>query len=141
MTPEFRQAKNKEFVERLTRQNMEPYYQKIGIHWDQALFDKNWEEFESYEITLGDSALGVLRLSHDNTAYYIRDLQIRPGWQGRGVGSQAIIFARGIARKAGVGLLRLCVFSMNPAVALYERLGFRVCKTEDAVHYMEMELS
>ncbi|WP_304525884.1 N-acetyltransferase [Halomonas sp. I5-271120] len=141
MTPEFRQAKNKEFVERLTRQNMEPYYQKIGVHWDQALFDKNWEEFESYEIILGDSAVGVLRLSHDDMAYYIRDLQIRPDWQGRGVGSQAISFASDIAKDTGVKLLRLCVFSMNPAVALYERLGFRICKTESAVHYMELELS
>lgn len=141
MTPEFRQAKNKEFVERLTRQNMEPYYQKIGIHWDQELFDQNWEKFESYEIIVGHSVAGVLRLSHNDRAYYIRDLQIRSGWQGRGLGSQAISFANDIAQKAGVGLLRLCVFSMNPAVALYERLGFRVCKTEGAVHYMELELS
>ncbi|WP_192034603.1 GNAT family N-acetyltransferase [Halomonas sp. YLGW01] len=141
MKPELRQAKDKEFVESLTRQNMEPYYQQIGIHWDQALFDKNWEELESYEIILDDDAVGVLRLSHDNTAYYIRDLQVQPGWQNRGVGSQAVSFANGIAREAGVRLLRLCVFSMNPAVALYERLGFRICKTEGAVHYMELELS
>ncbi|WP_458524709.1 GNAT family N-acetyltransferase [Onishia taeanensis] len=141
MTAEFRQAKSKEFVESLTRHNMDSYYKRIGIPWDQERFDRNWEEFESYEINVDDTVVGVLRLSHDNVAYYIRDLQIRPSWQGKGVGSQAIIFARGIAKRAGAILLRLCVFIMNPAVAFYERLGFRVCKTEGAVQYMEMKIS
>ena len=141
MKPTFRQTKNKNFVEQLTLRNMESYYNEIGICWDHALFDKNWNEFENYEITLEGCAVGVLRLSHDNFAYYIRDLQIESDWQHQGVGSQAISFTIEAALKAGFQLLRLRVFCVNPAVALYERMGFRICKTEGGTHYMERELS
>ncbi|OOV87847.1 GNAT family N-acetyltransferase [Oceanospirillum linum] len=137
----FRQAKNKGFVEQLTLRNMEPYYKELGIRWDHALFDANWKEFENYEIAIDKCAIGCLRLSHDSCAYYIRDLQINPDWHNKGVGTQAINFAIGVARKEGFQLLRLRVFCANPAAALYERKGFRICKTEDGTHYMERELS
>jgi len=137
----FRHAKDKGFVEQLTLRNMEPYYKELGIRWDHALFDANWKGFENYEIAIDKCAIGTLRLSHDNCAYYIRDLQIDPDWQNKGVGSQAINFAIAVAQKEGFQLLRLRVFCANPAVALYRRLGFRICKTEVGVHAMERELS
>jgi len=140
MNPIFRRAKDKDYVERLTRNNMAPYYEKAGIVWDHGLFEKNWKEFESYEIAIKGSAVGVLRLSHDDVAYYIRDLQIEPSWQHQGLGSRAINFAIKVARCAGTPRLRLCVFCENPAVALYERMGFQVCKTAEGAHYMEREL-
>lgn len=141
MKPTFRHAKDKDFVERLTLRNMEPYYKELGIHWDHALFDANWKEFENYEIAIDKCAIGALRLSHDSCAYYVRDLQIDPDWQEKGVGSQAINFAIAVAQKEGFQLLRLRVFCANPAGALYRRLGFQICKTEVGVHSMERELS
>ncbi|WP_432468307.1 GNAT family N-acetyltransferase [Agarivorans sp. Z349TD_8] len=141
MKPLFQVAKNKDFAERLTRQNMQAYYQQLGILWDQAAFDINWHEFENYEIAVNRCPVGMLRISHDELAYYIRDLQIEPTWQGQGLGSQALSYAIELARKADVRLLRLCVFETNPALALYQRKGFRICKTERYVHYMARELN
>lgn len=141
MNPVFRWAKDKDYVERLTRTNMAPYYKKAGIVWDHALFDKNWKELESYEIAINGFTVGALRLSHDDVAYYIRDLQIEPSWQHQGLGAQAIDFAIGVARYGGFQRLRLRVFCENPAVALYERMGFQVCKTAEGTHYMERELA
>ncbi|WP_245696503.1 GNAT family N-acetyltransferase [Onishia taeanensis] len=140
MNPIFRRAKDKGYVERLTRTNMAPYYEKAGLVWDRALFEKNWQEFESYEVAINGGVAGVLRLSHDDVAYYIRDLQIEPSWQHQGLGTRAINFAIEIARNAGAQRLRLRVFCENPAVALYERMGFQVCKTAEDTHYMEREL-
>ncbi|MFC6672307.1 GNAT family N-acetyltransferase [Marinobacterium aestuariivivens] len=136
----FRPAEDKGFVEQLTRRNMAAYYARLGIDWDCSLFDKNWNEFESYELAVNGCAVGVLRLSHDDRAYYIRDLQLEQAWQRQGLGSQAIGYAAEVARRSGIRLLRLRVFSMNPATALYERLGFRICKTEGGTHSMEREL-
>lgn len=137
----FRAAKDKSFVEQLTRRNMAAYYARLGISWDCTLFDKNWNEFENYEIAVNGCSVGVLRLSHDGTAYYIRDLQLEQAWQGQGLGSQAINYAVEVARRSGIRLLRLRVFCENPATALYERMGFRICKIEGGTHYMERELS
>lgn len=88
-----RPGNDKGFVEKLTRRNMEAYYKQLGISWGCALFDKNWNKFENYEIALNACPVGVLRLSHDESAYYIRDLQIEQDWQRQGVGSQAISYA------------------------------------------------
>ncbi|WP_280564348.1 GNAT family N-acetyltransferase [Chromohalobacter sp. 48-RD10] len=140
MKPIFRQANDKYFVEQLTRRNMETYYKKLGIRWDKKAFDKNWCEFESYEIVINDCQVGVLRLSHDNAAYYIRDLQIKPSWQRQGVGVKAIDHTFELAQQAGFQLLRLRVFCENPAVNLYKRRGFRIYKTEGGTHYMEREV-
>ena len=140
MNPIFRRAKDKDYVERLMRTNMAPYYEKAGIVWDRALFEKNWKEFESFEIAINGFAAGVLRLSHDDVAYYIRDLQIETSWQHQGLGTQAINFAIEVARDGGFQRLRLRVFCGSPSVALYERMGFQVCKTAQGTHYMEREL-
>ncbi|MCK0714798.1 GNAT family N-acetyltransferase [Chromohalobacter sarecensis] len=82
----------------------------------------------------------MLRLSHDDAAYYIRDLQVEPSWQRQGVGAQAIDHTFKLAQKAGFQLLRLRVFCENPAVNLYKRMGFSICKTSDDTHYMEREI-
>lgn len=141
MNADFRQAKDKNFAGQLTRKNMEPYYKELGIRWDQELFDKNWGAFENYELLVNSAPVGVLRLSHDHLAYYIRDLQVDLRWQCKGLGTRAIEYSAEIARNAGFGFLRLRVFCKNPAVSLYERMGFRIRKTEDEMHYMQCEIS
>jgi ribosomal protein S18 acetylase RimI-like enzyme len=135
-----RPSNEKGFVEELTRRNMDAYYKQLGISWDRTLFDKNWNEFENYEIAVNGCSVGVLRLSHDDTAYYIRDLQIEQAWQRQGLGSHAINYAVEAAQRSEIRLLRLCVFCANPATALYERMGSRICKTEGGTHYMEREV-
>ncbi|MDT8894033.1 GNAT family N-acetyltransferase [Halomonas sp. I1] len=140
MKAEFRQAMDKGFASQLTRKNMEPYYRELGIAWDQRLFNRNWGEFDNYEILVNSVPVGILRLSHDHLSYYIRDLQIDRRWQCNGLGEKAIEYSVEIARHAEVELLRLRVFCMNPAVSLYERMGFKILKTEDDMHYMEREV-
>ncbi|MDX1456776.1 MAG: GNAT family N-acetyltransferase [Marinobacter sp.] len=141
MKAEFRQARDKDFVRQLTRKNMGPYYRTFGIGWSQELFDTNWDTFENYEMLVNSGPVGVLRLSHDDLAYYIRDLQVAHRWQRKGLGTTAIEYATEIARNAGFELLRLRVFCINPAVSLYERMGFHIQKTEGGMHYMEREVS
>jgi ribosomal protein S18 acetylase RimI-like enzyme len=141
MEPLFQQANDKGYVEYLTRRNMEVYYAKRGISWDHELFSKNWNEFENYEISMDGHSIGVLSLSQDDVAYYIRDLQIEADWRCQGIGSRAIEYAIEIARESGFKLLRLRVFCINPAIKLYDRLGFEIRKAEQGTHYMEKEIS
>lgn len=141
MNIKFRKATDKYFTEKLIRENMEPYYKELRIDWDQGLFEKNWDAFENYTLLVDFKPVGVLRLSHDHLAYYIRDLQVDHRWQSKGIGTKAIEYAVEIARNRRFELLRLRVFRKNPAVLLYERMGFRIRKTEDKTHYMERKVS
>lgn len=135
-----RRTDDKEFAARIIRQNMSAYYKRLDMHWDTDLFDKQWGDLDSYELVINASRVGLLCINHDENAYYIRELQIDQKWQRQGVGTAAIRYTEEIAKQAGIHLLRLRVFCINPASALYERMGFRVRKTEGGTHYMERSI-
>ncbi|WGI24405.1 GNAT family N-acetyltransferase [Halomonas alkaliantarctica] len=137
ITPIIRPTNDKAFAENIILQNMSAYYKQLDMRWDTALFDKQWGELDSYELVINASRVGLLCINHDENAYYIRELQIAPLWQRQGLGSAAIRYTNEIAQQSGIRLLRLRVFCINPAIALYERMGFRVRKTEGGTHYME----
>ncbi|MBT2787752.1 MULTISPECIES: GNAT family N-acetyltransferase [unclassified Halomonas] len=131
MTPIIKPTNDKAFAENIILRNMSAYYKQLDMRWDTDLFDKQWRELDSYELVINASRVGLLCVNHDESAYYIRELQIDQKWQRNGFGTAAIRYTEEIAQQAGIHLLRLRVFYINPAVALYERMGFRTRKTED----------
>lgn len=132
-----RPTSDKAFAENIIIKNMSAYYKQLDMRWDTTLFDKQWSELDGYELVVDTAPVGLLCLNHDENAYYIRELQIDHKWQRRGLGTAAIHYAEEIAKQADIHLLRLRVFCINPAIALYKRMGFYVRKTEGGTHYME----
>ncbi|OJA05249.1 N-acetyltransferase [Halomonas sp. QHL1] len=135
-----RPTNDKAFAENIILQNMSAYYKQLDMRWDTALFDKQWGQLDSYELVVNDCPVGLLCLNHDDEVYYIRELQIDQNWQRLGLGTAAIRYTEDIAQQAGINLLRLRVFCLNPAIALYERMGFCICKTDGGIHYMERSI-
>ena len=140
MTPIIRSTNAKAFAEQLIRQNMSSYYKQLGMRWDTDLFDRQWAELDSYVLAINASRVGLLCINHDQDAYYIRELQIAPPWQRQGLGTTAIRFTGETAQQAGIPLRRLRVFCINPAIALYQRMGFRILKTAKGMHSMERRI-
>tara|TARA_R110000824_G_scaffold50961_1_gene142088 strand:- start:89842 stop:90267 length:426 start_codon:yes stop_codon:yes gene_type:complete len=140
MTPIIQPTNDKAFAEELIRQNMSGYYIQLNMRWDTDLFDRQWDELDSYALVINASRVGLLCINHDEDAYYIRELQIAPPWQRQGLGTAAIRFTAETAQQAGIRLLRLRVFCINPAIALYERMGFRILKTAGRMHAMERRI-
>ncbi len=98
MTPVFRATNDRTFAETLIRRNMTAYYERLGWHWDTQLFAKQWGEMDSIELCVNTSRVGLLCLYRDDTAYDIRELQIDPPWQRRGLGTAAIHYVEDLAR-------------------------------------------
>lgn len=140
MTPIIRSTNDKAFAEKIIIQNMSAYYEQLDMRWDTALFDKQWDELDSYELVINASPVGLLCINHDEDAYYIRELQIAHKWRRQGLGTAAIRYTEETAQQAGIHLLRLRVFCINPAIALYGRMGFRILKTEEGMHTMECRI-
>ena len=113
------------FCEALTRDNLSVYLAARGMPWDPGLYFASWREFENLVILVDDCVAGALRSRADEGALEIRDLQMVPAYQGRGIGGWAIQQPKSLAAERGVGQVRLRVFEENPARALYARLGFK----------------
>jgi len=128
------------YAKKLVITNMAGYYKERGIEWDQDLFEKSWASLSNFEIYFNDFRVGVIRISTDEQALYIRDLQIEEGLQGRGIGTAAIEWVSEFARDKGFEKLKLRVFENNPAVELYKKLGFSVEKHDPGLIHMRKML-
>ena len=65
---------------------------------------------------------------------------VRAEHRGRGVGTVLLRALVGEARDRGIGRLSLSVARDNPAVSLYQRIGFRSCSSDGSVTTMVIDL-
>ena len=119
------------FCEAVSRGNMAHYHATRGVEWSRERFQATWGEFENHMLLANDEMVGVLRLLANNDALDIRDLQVLPVWQNQGIGSWAIAWTRAEAVCRGFLRVGLRVFADNPALQLYERLGFETQTVDD----------
>jgi ribosomal protein S18 acetylase RimI-like enzyme len=141
MKLQFIKTTDKSSVEKVTRENMHHYYQELSIDWDSEVYENTWREFETYEIISGQKTVGYFRVSTDDDALYIRDIQILKESQNGGIGTAVIGTAEDMAAKNGRDRLRLRVFRTNPAIALYESCGFTVVHSDERTFSMEKKIA
>lgn len=127
---------DRDFCEWLNRRNMIGYLSSRGIAWESARFEASWRDFENLIILKSSFAVGHLRLMAEPPALGLRDLQILPEQQNRGIGSWAVQQAQAMAALRGFHGLKLRVYEENPAKALYARLGFRSAGIVDGTAHM-----
>ena len=128
------------FCEVLCRSNMSRYLTARDIAWEPSRFLASWAEFENLMILLDSQAVGTLRLLPEQAGLGLRDLQVGPEHQRKGLGSWAIRQAQAIAAGRGFTQLYLRVYEENPAAALYARLGFKVESVMAGTVHMVWEL-
>lgn len=129
------------FAESLTKSNMAVYYQARGIIWDHNQFLSSWEDLDNYEVHFDQTRVGVLRFSYSGDATFLRDFQILPEFQGRGIGDNCLelVVRHALERQSTKLVLR--VFSENPAINLYESKGFLRASEVKGLVEMELPLS
>jgi len=126
-----------EYVRDISRENMKPTYDALGLRWDPAMFGASWPTTENYSIFERGVQVGALRLRPESDAIYISDLQIAAESQGRGAGTFALKFVERTARERGLRRIRLRVFTGSAAVRLYERAGFEKIADEPGKQLFE----
>ncbi|XLP07730.1 GNAT family N-acetyltransferase [Alteromonas marina] len=114
----------------LTFDNMRVYYAQYAPEWDVEKVLSATSKLINLDILLDEKVVGVMRLEYEDDNCVLRDLQIIPNEQNKGIGVTALQEAKRLALSANKNTLSLRVFKISPAVALYQRDGF-VIKSED----------
>ena len=90
--------------------------------------------FSSAEILEIDGRpIGLLKVSRQNAEWELLQLQIASEFQGQGIGGRLVSGLIAQAATAGVPL-KLSVLKVNPALRLYERLGFRLVSESEIAY-------
>ena len=73
-----------------TFNNMRDYYAQFAPDWDAEKVLGVTAELINYDIQVDSETVGVMRLQYDGNTCILRDLQVIPSAQNKGIGSAAI---------------------------------------------------
>ena len=101
-------------------------------------FPQQWVLSEVRIITLDDSDIGWLQSGTREDGFFVAQLFVDTPFQGRGIGSKVMHRLIGEAAQLRQPV-RLSVVKINPALRLYERLGFRITHEDERKFYMKRD--
>jgi GNAT superfamily N-acetyltransferase len=139
MTLTFRPAlaSDAELLYRLLREALGPYVARLW-GWDDAFQQERWARvFDASRwqvISEGEAPVGGMEVEDRPDETYLGNLLVFPEHQRRGIGTATIQAVVAAAHARGKPV-RLQVLKVNPARALYGRLGF-VEFGETDLHYL-----
>jgi GNAT superfamily N-acetyltransferase len=126
------------FVNRLTRDVMRGY---VEATWaDDAARERYYEQnrfvLATTRIIRCDGVdVGRISLTRGADAWVVDEIHLHPSHQSRGIGAEVLGRILAEADTARVPV-ELHVLKVNPAKALYDRLGFKACREDGERFYM-----
>ncbi|KZS39590.1 hypothetical protein AWE51_08030 [Aquimarina aggregata] len=132
---------DKVFLFKLRMQTMVVHLEKAGIflsnkeHKDRV--NKGFKG--AYIVLRSNNKVGVLKCIETAETIEIMQLQIAPEYQGLGIGKKVVedVISRAKSTKK---ILILKVLKENPAIRLYERVGFKAIGEDDHEFHMKLIL-
>ena len=114
----------------LMRENMAVYHEMHNIPWDQKWIEEHYRDKENYSIFRGREWVGFVSIEWLKTTLYIHTLQLVTTAQGGLLGARVFDFLLRMAAAKNVFRVECKSFKGNPAVLLYQRLGFELVESE-----------
>ncbi len=114
---------------------MKPYVE-LTHQWDQTKFRASFSSECTQIIQLGNQDIGMLKVEQRDKYVYLGDIQIKREFQCQGIGSQIINDLIQHAQSRALPI-RLRVLKGNPAIKLYQRLGFYIVNELDNCYELE----
>jgi ribosomal protein S18 acetylase RimI-like enzyme len=128
------------FLLALRKSTMAKYLEAAGLYLsDQEHCVRLQEHFnDSQLILINNKPIGLLKLAVMKEHIHIRQFQILPKYQGKGVGTQVLKSV--IAKAAKLNLyITLNVLLANPAKTLYQRMGFYITGQNELEYHMRYD--
>jgi len=139
----FRQAQQSDiaYLLQLRKSSMGEHLIAAGLNLsDQQHLERINEYFgDSFIILMNKQPIGLIKLGVLPDKLHIRQLQISPEYQGKGVGGNVVALVKNKAKALKLPLT-LNVLLANPAISLYLRHGFVVIGQNELEYQMRCEL-
>ena len=127
-----------EYCKRLYFTGMKKIIEELGLDMaaQAASFLQNWDLAEVRIIAVGNSEVGWLQSSVRDDGLFVAQLFVDDRFQGQGIGTEVMNRLIGEASRLNQAV-RLAVVKTNPALRLYERLGFHITHEDDRKFYLK----
>jgi ribosomal protein S18 acetylase RimI-like enzyme len=111
---------------------------KLDMAAQVVSFHKQWELSQVRIIVFDAADIGWLQTATQEHSLFISQLFVDGPFQRRGIGTEVIHRVINEAARAHLAVT-LDVVKINPALRLYERLGFRITGGEERKFYMRRD--
>jgi ribosomal protein S18 acetylase RimI-like enzyme len=101
-----------------------------------ASLRRSWDVTQVRIMTLACNDIGWVQTALQDDALFIGQIFVEPAYQGQGIGSEVMRHLIQEAARDGRAVT-LGVVKANPALRLYERLGFRITDEDERKFYMK----
>jgi len=129
-----------DYCARLYFEGMEKIIKELSLNTDAQVagLRQRWEVAQVRIITLDGTDIGWLQSFEEDGALFLGQLFVDSALRGRGIGTEVVKAL--IADATSVGrAVTLGVVKTNPALRLYERLGFRTTHEDERKFYMRRD--
>jgi len=137
--PALRPARSDDFdyCARLYFEGMDKVIKELNLNMSAQIagFRQRWVVDQVRIITLDGTDIGWLQSFLEADALYLGQLFVEDAWRGQGIGTEVVKGLLEEAARAGHAVT-LGVVKTNPALRLYERLGFRTTHEDERKFYM-----
>lgn len=133
-------AEDFDYCARLYFEGMENIIRELNLSMEAQVagFRQRWDVTQVKIVTLDGTDIGWLQSFVREDALFLAQLFVDHAWRGQGIGTaivEALIEEAGRAGRA----LTLGVVKTNPALRLYQRLGFRTTHEDERKFYMRRD--
>jgi ribosomal protein S18 acetylase RimI-like enzyme len=130
-----------DYCARLYFEGMEKIIKELNLDMSAqiASFRQRWDVMQIRIVTLDGTDIGWLQSFIKDDALFLGQLFVNESLRGQGIGTELV---KGLIEEAAsVGrAVTLGVMKTNPALRLYERLGFRTTHDDERKFYMRRDL-
>jgi ribosomal protein S18 acetylase RimI-like enzyme len=129
-----------DYCARLYFAGMENIIKELNLNMDAQIagLRQRWDVTQVRMVTFNSADIGWVQSFVKDNALFLAQLFVDGQFQRRGIGTDVVKALIGEAARTGLALT-LGVVKTNPALRLYERLGFRITHDDDRKFYMRRD--
>ena len=134
-------ARDFDFARGLYFETMRSMIERL-FGWNQATQEEKftgWFKLDEVSIITVDGVdAGWIQQRADSGEIFLGSIYVVPSMQGKGIGTHVLRSLLASAKDQSK-VLTLAVMKINPAIRLYERLGFRITHADEYKFYMRAD--